>query len=715
MGKARRLKQDRRALEPEVAAAPAVTRPQPTTRPAVWPASLPLATYGPPLLIVLVGCVLYANSFAVPFLFDDQIEILNNPKINELESPLFYLTQSRGIVLLSLALNHWWSGLQIRSFHQLNLLVHLINGLLIYALVLTTLRLPFFSGRYAQRARTLALLVSLVFIAHPLETMAVTYIIQRAESIASMFYLASLLLYLRGVTAVDQRRHWLAYAGAVAAGLLGILTKEIVVTLPFMVLLYHFCFLSGGRQGPARRQWVIYALTLAVVGYALVLSWRYLIPATPLPSLLPRPSFEILTAGFVLEGVTAWQYFLTQFAVILTYLRLFFVPTHLVFDYGWPFVDSPWRADVIIPFLVLVAIVVAGVAAFRRYRLATFCIGWFFIILAPSSSLIPLKDAYFEHRMYLAIVGLAWLVVVGGADALQWAASRWQLSRVTLWRGGAVAAAAWIAVLGWQTIARNAVYADPLALATDSATKAPDNWRALYDLGNELRKRNREEEAIAVFKKSVEKDPKQGPPRIHLGIMYLQRGMLKDAEIVLWPATSAQETSVVAAAQRTLGFVFEGEGQWGRSRTAFEIAAELMPDWAMVRKHLARMNVKTKRWLEATKSYEEAMRLNKDMANSLRDEAAEPYFRLGFINYVGGKPEEAKNMLQTAVRYRPNFALAHHYLGLAYVQLGDWNNAENELATAVRLNPSDTAASDNLQAAREHNKLGFYYRLPKVD
>src|SRR5262245_41495088 len=114
MGKASRLKQDRRGLDPApAAAATAPARTRVAAQRTAWPSTLSLATYGPPLLILLVGCLVYANSFAVPFLFDDQIEILNNPKIKELHGPLFYVTQSRGIVLLSLALNNWWSGLDI--------------------------------------------------------------------------------------------------------------------------------------------------------------------------------------------------------------------------------------------------------------------------------------------------------------------------------------------------------------------------------------------------------------------------------------------------------------------------------------------------------------------------------------------------------------------------------------------------------------------------
>jgi len=716
MGKARRLKQDRRALEPAAVAQRAPAQPRVPAARASWRSPAPLVSLGPPLLIILVGCAVYANSFAVPFIFDDQIEIINNPNIQQLHGPYFYLGQSRGVLLLSLAANYAWGGLQTRGFHLVNLLIHLTNGLLVYALVLVTLRLPFFGQRYARAARWLALVVSLVFITHPLETMAVTYVIQRAESIASMFYLAGLLLYVQGATATGTRRQWLAYGGAAVAGLLGVLTKEIVVTLPIMIMLYHVCFLAGRPVAQRRRIWPVYALLLAAVGYTVFLSWRYLIPAPPPDPnrILPRNSFDILTAGFALEGVTAWQYLLTQFGVLLVYVRLFFLPTHLVFDHGWPFVDSPWRIDVIVPFVVLVALVAGAVAAFRRYRLATFCIGWFFILLAPSSSFIPLKDAYFEHRMYLAVAGLAWLVVVGSYDALGWAAARWGLQQAIVWRGAAVAAAVWIVALGALAIARNRIYADPLTLAADSAAKAPYHWRAKYDLGNELRKRNRTEEAIAAFKESIEDDPKQGPPRIHLGILYLQQGKLDEAESVLQPATGAPEVSVMAAAHRTLGFVYESQENWGQAARSFSIASALMPDWAMVRKHLARTYVKTRQWKDAITQYEEAMRLNADMAKSLRSEVAEPFMRLGMQAYLRAQAHEAVRLFQGAVRYRPNYGEAHHYLALTYAGLGESDQAIAEINIAARLLPGDKDVAANAHHLRAREPVSLLKTMPST-
>src|SRR5262249_39222982 len=152
------------------------------------------------------------------------------------------------------------------------------------------------------------------------------------------------------------------------------------------------------------------------------------------------------------EGIGPWRYLITQFGVISWYLRLYLLPTQLTFDYGWHFADDLLQLNVIVPLLLLLGIVEAGVVAFRRYRIAAFCIGWFFLIMCPSSSILPLRDAAFEHRMYLPVMGLSWLVAVGGYDLADWIASSRGIAVATMRQLAAFACAAWILVLGMFTI-----------------------------------------------------------------------------------------------------------------------------------------------------------------------------------------------------------------------------------------------------------------------
>src|SRR5262245_50703536 len=279
MGRTARRRREKDPGSPQSAA---VARPLATRASA--PARRGIAAEGTltwilaPAVVLLVGIALYANSFGVPYLLDDQIEIVRSKQITELEPLWNYLTRARGIVGLSLALNYHWHALDLFGYHLVNLCIHLVNGLLVYALVLLTLRLPFFGGRYHRHATYLALATSLVFVAHPMQTMAVTYIIQRAESLASLFYLLALVLFVWGATASRGWGQGLAYAGAVGASLLGVLTKQIVATVPLTVILYQFCFLRGERRERRWPQWVAVGFLFAVFAVAVATSWRYIVP-----------------------------------------------------------------------------------------------------------------------------------------------------------------------------------------------------------------------------------------------------------------------------------------------------------------------------------------------------------------------------------------------------------------------------------------------------
>lgn len=656
-----------------------------------------------PLVIGFVCAALYANSLSVPFLLDDQIEIVRSKEITQLEPLHSYLTQARGILKLSLALNYAWGGLEVRGYHLVNVAIHLINGLLVYLLVLVTLRLPYFAGRYDRHAPWLALATSLVFAAHPLQTMAVTYVIQRAESLASLFYLLTLLLFIRGATAAGAGARRLAYGGAVVTSLLAVLTKQVAVTLPFMLLLYQWCFLPRQRAA-GRLQWVVYALLLGTVAVAVVLSWQYLVPQVRDPREL-LPSIFIPSAGFGVEGVTPWNYLFTQFGVILWYVRLYVLPTRLTFDYGWPLVDGFWRLDVVLPLLCLLAAAAAGVAAVHRYRLASFCIGWFFLTLSPSSSFLPLRDAAFEHRMYLPLVGLSWLIVVGAYDAAPWLAARVRLGSEAVRRTLAVAAAIWIGVLGSVTISRNVVFQDKLRLASDSAQKAPNNWRTQYEYGRLLMEQGRKDEAIVAFQESIRLEPTKGPPRLHLAQIYMERGQLDEAEVHLLAATQAGERSIVAAGYRQLGFLYESRKQPRIAALYFQAAARLMPNWSITRRRLAALYERDKNWKGAAREYEDVLKLARESgdeksANLFAQRAAYNYFRAGVVEYMVGDKGDAVVLLEASVRHRYTFAPAHHYLALAYADLRDWENAERAIGAAARLSPDDPTVTTNVRRIR---------------
>lgn len=673
--------------------------------PAAPRAGLPprLRAWLGPLCIVAVGWALYANSFTVPFLFDDYFEIEANPTVQELQPLSSYLTRSRGLTALTFALNVRQGGASVWGFHLVNVVIHLVNALLVYALVLRTLTLPVFEGRYAPRARVLATLVALVFTAHPLQTMAASYIVQRAESLASFFYLVTLLCATAALSGGGAARRGGLALAALLAAVLGVVSKEIVATVPLAVALYWLCFL----RGEGRIAWTRWALLLAPlalpVAFGLVLARDYLLPAAPESDPLagPRSWLFIPTAGFQVEGIGSWQYLVTQFGVVVWYLRLFALPVGQVFDYGWPFAAGIWRADVLLPAALLLALLAVAVVAYRRYRLATFCLGWLFITLAPSSSIIPLRDAAFEHRMYLPIVGLAWLIIVGGHDLLGRLARRRGQSPAGWWRLAAGAAALWIALLGAATIARNAVLADPLALAEDNAAKAPNHWRPRYALGEALLANKRPDEAIAALEEAVRLNPDQGAARVTLGSLYIQRRRFDDGERVLEPALWMMEESIVAAAAQNLAVIHQARGELDRAEDLLLRAVELKPQWTSAQRQLAGVYARKEFWLPAARYYNDALRANPRLRDRFGAPAAIANYEAARQLSNEGRTEAALALLREALDYDPGLVRARRYYAYVLSRAGDFAAVLANLDQADRAQGADAWSGESRARAEQ--------------
>lgn len=700
MGKAQRRKQERapapRPAEPQ-------RRPAPVARRGAGAGHLARLVV-PPVLIVVVGLVLYANSFTIPFMFDDYFEISSNPMVKTIEPLLDYVTRSRGIPALTFALNYRWGGFDVWGFHLVNVLIHLANGVLVYALVLRTLRLPGLRQRYRDAAEVLAGLVALVFVVHPLQTMAASYIVQRAESIAVFFYLLTLLLFSVASTTADRTRRFTLYAAAAFAAVLGVVSKEIVATVPLAALLYRLCFLPAPPERSRGARLALAALLLLPLAFGVLLARPYLFPAAQtLAPDVPRAWLYIPTAGFQLEGVSSWQYLLTQFGIILWYLRLYVLPTRQCFDYGWPLVESPWGADVLVPLAVLLAIVAVALACYRRYPLATFSLLWLFITLAPTSSIIPLRDAAFEQRMYLPIVGLSWLLVVGGFDLLGWLAARIGQHATTLRRAGVAALAVWMTMLGAATIARNNVLSDPIALAADTIEKAPHNWRSHSSYGEALLTAGRGGEAMPALEEAIRLNPRAGSARVQLGQLYSQASRYEDAEAVLKPAAAAQEESVAAAAHVQLASIWQARGDFRMATWELQQALSLKPGWALAHRQLAQLYAKLGLWYAAAGEYRKAVELKPDLAAGVSGPAAQVSFFAAVKFQEQGKPRGAVSLLRTALTYRPKWAAAHHYLAYVYASNGQWDEAAKELQQIPAA--EDPLVSENLRRVRDRQPL----------
>ncbi len=421
-----------------------------------------------PLIVAVSAVLVYAKSLPYPFFFDDEIIISQNANIMQLWTPLSW--SLRSITDLTFKLNYAISGLNVVAFRGTNLLIHVAAGLALYGATRHTLLLPCLRDKFGKASSWLAFFVSLGWVLHPLQTASVTYICQRAESLMGLFYLLSLYCFLRYVGS-ERGRLW-ADLSIIACGV-GMGTKEVMFTAPIMILICDYVLVAGSMREIVQRRCMYYIALFATWGIFAALYVHSM-------------AGILANAGMVTSDVSALSYLGTQCGVLIQYLRLAFYPRGLCLDYAWPTVDS--LAGVIVPGIPVLLIFVLTAWAIWRKKPAGIAGAWFFLILAPTSSVLPLLDNAFEHRMYLPLAGV---IVLSMVCAFRWLGRRARrLSVLSL--GLAVAICVVLALL---TFARNGQYATEEGIWRDVVSKRPQNLRARNNLAVALVQSGRDDEA----------------------------------------------------------------------------------------------------------------------------------------------------------------------------------------------------------------------------
>ncbi len=583
-------------------------------------------------LLVLAVIAAYADSLSGAFVFDDAPAILENPTLR----PPFRLgailappgaqagsVGGRPILNLSLAFNYALGGVRVGGYHLFNLGVHVAAALLLFGIVRRTLRDAL--GRPDGESAALALASAALWALHPLQTEAVTYVVQRAESLMGMFYLLTLYAFIRSAPAVrsggesPSRSFGLWSVLCLASCLLGMATKEVMVSAPLMVLLYDRTFAAGSFRAAWRRGRALY----------LGLGATWLLLAVLVIGTGGRGG----SAGFG-SAASVWPYLLTQSRAVLLYLRLALWPQPLVFDYGTALVRN--LGGVLWQSAAVVLLLAGTVYAVVRRPAMGFLGAWFFAILAPSSSFVPIAtEPVAEHRMYLPLAALAVLAVAALRSALI------RLPPARAWAGFWIPIGLAAAALGCATSARNRVYRSPIALWTDTAAKVPDNPRARNDLGTALDAAGDKLRAEAEFTAAVRADPAYAPAQYNLGALLLESGRPAEALPHLEEALSAprhraelrldlgdalarlgrlpeareddreavrlKPASLVAVFQ--LGDHLAASGRYGEAANAFRRAVALAPQLMMPRNNLANALLFSGRVDEAIAEYRELLRL----------------------------------------------------------------------------------------------------------
>jgi len=707
-------------------------------------------------LICTIGLIVYSNTFSVPFQWDEVGYIQGNPIVKNLHYfsepssakglPYYDAFVRRYISYLSFAIDYKIHGFHVIGYHIVNISIHLLNALLVYFFVNLIFKTPFLNqSRIRDNSKLIALFAALLFVSHPLQTMAVTYIYQRLASLITFFYLLSLVFYSMARLSESTVSRYTSYGLSVFFAVCAMKTKENAFTLPFVITLYEFFFFSG----PVRKR----VLTLFPIFLTLLI-----IPVTVIN--IHNTTGNLVgamdSATKIPNALSRGAYLLVQFKALATYLSLLFFPVGQNVIYDFPVSLSFFDIRVIFPFLLLIGILLFGIYLFLRskgtdcnFRVVAFGIFWFFIAHSIESSIFPLELLAQEYRMYLPSVGIFMGMSTGIFLMFNKLRSREMIAFSVI--------AVIILFLSVTTYARNIVWQNSISLWEDVVRKSPnalkghlnlaaayaekglidqaiEQYRATlsikpdfydvyvdlglcyaekgfidkaieqynitlsikpndsyahYAMGCAYYKKGVTDKAIEEFKAALRANPRFAKAHVNLGIAYAQSGALDKA---IEHFKSATELEIdLAEAHYNLGIGYEKTGSLDKAGEHLKIAAGLKPDYVSAYNNFTRSVYKNDLAGQSIPQHQTDLKLNPYNAKA--------HLKLGNIFFKQGLLDKAIEEYHSAIKLDSASVEAHYNLGVALHDKNLPDQAIEQYKIAIRLNPGFGKAYENLGIA----------------
>ena len=557
-------------------------------------------------LIAGVTLVAYSNTFNVSFRFDDIPNILNNPYVqikvfswDHLEQ-MFRGTYKETIRVFSyftFALNYYFGESNLFGYHLVNLFIHITTGIFLYWFLLLTFNLLSLKGKYGSISYKVALFTSLIFVVHPIQTQSVTYIVQRMASMAGMFYLLAMVLYIKGRLSTGTARFYY-FGGTALSYLLGIFSKENVSILPLFVALYEFYFFQNLDLSPRGKR-VVFRLVgvLFILGAIGFILWgqRY---------------YNDIVEGYKMREFTLEERVLTQFRVVLYYVTLLIYPhpSRLNLDY-----DFPISKTILSPPTTLLSILIVGgligysIWTAKKRPVLSYCILWYFGNLMIESSVFPLEMVY-EHRLYLPSVApfiLFSLLVMRGMEPIKrekdTVGIKPYLIQIT-------ACSLAIIILAIGTYSRNRLWNNDIEFWIDCVRKSPIKARPYLNVGYTYLNQGAYDKALEWTQKAIQIDPKYGIAYYNLSIIFQKMGDLNQS-IIMGRKTLEIKPDLYLT-YYSLGQTYLKTGQCEEAQEAFERYLKIYPYSPDAHNYLGIAYVCLKQFNKAIKEFEWEIRIN---------------------------------------------------------------------------------------------------------
>ena len=664
------------------------------------------------LAAVVLVFILYSQILHSPFLFDDEQNIKENQyiRINNL-SPVTLINagfkgsiSTRPVAQISFALDYYFHAYRLPGYHIVNIIIHLLTGLFLFFLLRDTLQItktkslsPLVSDNV--NVSVLAFAAVLVWLVHPLQTQSVTYIVQRMNSMAAMFYVLSMLCYVRGRLTQEKTNRWILFSSCIISGVLAVGSKEIAATLPFFILLYEWYFFSNLDTTWLRRNLlvisggVIFIVVLVLVYFG----------ASPLYT---------LKIGYMTRDFTLTQRILSELRIVLMYLGLIFFPYpgRLNLDYDFPlsysFINPP---TTLLSLLIIAGLIIFSIYIAKKDRIVSFTIVWFFGNLAIESSIIPLELVY-EHRTYMPsmFVILLTILLLNKYLKPQWA-------RVLL-------LCLVVSIFAIWTYQRNHVWENEFTLWQDCLKKSPNKARIHSNYAMALILKGKVDEAIVHFRKAVELKPNVPVVHTNLGQAYMQKGMIDDAIVQMKEAIKANPYFVES--YQNLAQAMEKSGRPEEALKYYSDALKIEPRNVEILNGMGKTLAGQKRYDEAMSYFTSSLKYDPDHAETYNDignvlqilgkiedakrqyfaaiqkknDYQEAYYNLGTTFMKQGRVSDGIVYLEKAVALFPDYEKAHTSLAAAYYSIFALDNAAQQFNEVLRINPQNMRAQQNLKS-----------------
>jgi tetratricopeptide (TPR) repeat protein len=596
-----------------------------------------VSRFAPAAILVPLAAAVYSNTFTASFQFDDYLYVIDYCRAHGLES--FWPPHgTRYLTYLTFALNYASGGLDPASYHVTNLLIHIVNGVLVYAVAFSLVNSP----RLAEKglpAVHIAFLASLLFITHPVQTEAVTYITQRFASLATLFYLLALAAYMKYREALSFKAKAAFYSTALFSAYAAQVTKEISFTLPFVMLCVEFAFFKGPFL-PRLLRLAPFLLAMAVI-----------------PWMLFGPGAGSAVGGEVMAlqlkdmtGMSVHDYLVTQFRVMATYLRLLVLPIGQNIDYDYPMFHSLFVPEVLASFALILTLFFGAAWLFVRFlkggsgHLALISAGtlWFFTTISVESSIVPIKDLIFEHRLYLPSAGAA----IAASAAVFFLVGRLQ-AKVSAGRALAAACVLLVLPLSVSAYMRNGVWENEVTLFEDAVSKSPGKERPRYNLAWAYHRNGELDKAIEHYSETLRLAPEKEKAHYNLGLIYQGRGDTVKAERHLLEALRLKPEP---AAYYNLAMLYHSSGDLERAISSYREAIAAKPGYEDAHYNLGAALMETGDLEGAALHFSAVIRLNPANADAL--------YNLGRVYAKEGDREKAALAFSEALRLKPGFTEA---------------------------------------------------------